>query len=249
MRNLIKADMQRILRKKSIWVALILMIAIVIGDIFYTINTSADKNLAFAVGASESFYFLGLVVGIILVLNVYADDIKSTSYINVVGQGISRVKYILTKYLDAMILLVAMYVLACVLIFGLKAGLGVQLSSLETRFIWCNLLCEIIPVAASISIASLIYFQTGNNALGMLVYLGIELVIPVAIEFIKTNPTVVKYHLDRIYLTDVCSSILDDLVMRQTGAGLLKLILVIAVYVVAAIVGSIVLFRKKELDF
>ena len=225
MRNLIKADMQRILRKKSIWVALILMIAIVIGDIFYTINTSADKNLAFAVGASESFYFLGLVVGIILVLNVYADDIKSTSYINVVGQGISRVKYIITKYLDAMILLVAMYVLACVLIFGLKAGLGVQLSSLEMRFMWCNLLCEIIPV------------------------LGIELVIPVAIEFIKTNPTVVKYHLDRIYLTDVCSSILDDLVMRQTGAGLLKLILVIAVYVVAAIVGTIILFRKKELDF
>ena len=38
MRNLIKADMQRILRKKSIWVALILMIAIVIGDILYTIN-------------------------------------------------------------------------------------------------------------------------------------------------------------------------------------------------------------------
>ena len=74
MRNLIKADMQRILRKKSIWVALILMIAIVIGDIFYSISTSADKNLAFAVGASESFYFLGLVVGIILVLNVYADD-------------------------------------------------------------------------------------------------------------------------------------------------------------------------------
>lgn len=83
----------------------------------------------------------------------------------------------------------------------------------------------------------------------MLVYLGIELVIPVAIEFIKTNPTVVKYHLDRIYLTDVCSSILDDLVMRQTGVGLLKLILVIAVYVVAAIVGTIILFRKKELEF
>ena len=37
--------------------------------------------------------------------------------------------------------------------------------------------------------------------------------------------------------------------MRQTGAGLLKLILVIAVYVVAAIVGTIILFRKKELDF
>ena len=249
MRNLIKADMQRILRKKSIWLAFIFMIVIVAGEILYKVNVAPDRNLGFAVAVSDSIGYVGLVLGIILVLNIYADDFKASTYINIVGHGISRLKYIITKYLDAMILLVAMYVLACVLIFGLKVGLGVQLSSLEMRFMWCNLLCEIIPVAASISIASLFYFQTGNNALGMLVYLGIELVIPVAIEFIKTNPTVVKYHLDRIYLTDVCSSMLDDLVMRQTGAGLLKLILVIAVYVVAAIVGTIILFRKKELDF
>ena len=249
MRNLIKADMQRILRKKSIWLAFIFMIAIVAGEILYKVNVAPDRNLGFAVAASDSIGYVGLVLGIILVLNIYADDFKASTYINIVGHGISRLKYIITKYLDAAIILVGIYACAGVLVFGLQVGLGVELSSLETSFIFWRFMSEIIFAAAGISVASLCFFITENSAIGVLAFLGIELVIPVALEFVRTNPTVVKYHLDRIYLYDICSSMLSDFLMRQTGAGLLKLILVITVYVIAAIVGSIIYFRKKELDF
>ncbi|MCR5103957.1 MAG: hypothetical protein K6B68_05815 [Eubacterium sp.] len=88
-----------------------------------------------------------------------------------------------------------------------------------------------------------------DNALGILAFLGVNMIIPVAIEFIKIDPTVAKFHLDRFYVDGAASSMVSDFMMGQVGAGLLKLFLILAVYVAAAIVGSIVLFRKKELDF
>ena len=68
-------------------------------------------------------------------------------------------------------------------------------------------------------------------------------------EYIRTNPTAAKYNVDRLYISGACDSIIEDFVTGQTGAGLLKMLLVFAVYVVAAIVASIIFFRKKELDF
>ena len=91
--------------------------------------------------------------------------------------------------------------------------------------------------------------MTGNNALGILAFIGMNLIIPVAIEFVKTNPTVAKFHVDRLYVTGATSSMVSDFLMGQVGDGLLKLFLILSVYVFAAIIVSIILFRKKELDF
>ncbi len=249
MRNLIKADLQRILRKKSIWLTFIFMVAFVTGMIFHDLAKVPDKSFGFVTTATDSLSYVAVVLGIVLVVNVYADDFKSTAYINVVGRGVNRLKFIIAKFLDAVILLVGMYVCAGALLFGLQAALGLSFTSMEIAYVFWYCVGDIIITAACLSIASLLFYVTGNNALGILAFFGVNMIIPVAIEFIKIDPTVAKFHLDRFYVDGAASSMVSDFMMGQVGAGLLKLFLILAVYVAAAIVGSIVLFRKKELDF
>ena len=117
MRNLIKADLQRILRKKSIWLTFIFMVAFVTGMIFHDLAKVPDKSCGFVTTATDSLIYVALVLGIVLVVNVYADDFKSTAYINVVGRGVNRLKFIIAKFLDAVIILVGMYVCAGALLF------------------------------------------------------------------------------------------------------------------------------------
>ena len=249
MRNLIKADMQRILKKKSIWIAFIFMVAVVAGEIFYQVSKAPDRNFGFAVAAADGMSYVGLVLGTILVLNIYADDFKSTAYINVVGRGINRKKFIIAKFLDALIIIGGMYLCGGALIFGLQAGLGISLTSLEIRFLFLTFMNELIFTAASISIAALIFFITENNVLGILAFLSINMIIPVTIVFVRTNPTFAKYNIEKLYLDGAASSMFSDFMMGQVGAGLLKLFIILAVYVFAAIIASIIIFRKKELDF
>lgn len=249
MRKLIKADLGRILRKKSILFSFFLMVACFVGMILYNISTFPDPAFGFAVAVSDASSWIALILGIVLVLNVYADDFKSTAYINVVGRGINRQKFIITKVIDALIILVGMYVCAGLVVVGLKFGLGYTFSSAEVTFMVGRCLNDILLTGAGIAIASVFFYLTENNTIGMLVFLGIDMVIPVALINLAANPTVVKYHIDKLYLTGACSSMTSDFIMGQTGAGLLKLFLIIAAYMVTAVVASIIIFRKKELDF
>ena len=249
MRKLIKADMGRLLRKKGVWFAFIFMIAMLVGMIFYRMNGAPDQDFAFAIGVVDGLSFDGLIMGMVLILGVYADDFKSTAYINVVGRGINRKKFIITKFLDAMIILVGMYLCAGAIAFGLKAGLGISLSSVEAKFIFLRFLYEIISTTSSIVIASLAFFIAENNAIGVIVFICFEIIIPTTIEFIVTNPIVAKYGLNRLFITGATESMLTDFIIGQNGSGFLKLFLILTFYVAAAIIASCIVFGKKELDF
>ena len=139
----------------SFWIAFIFMVAVVAGEIFYQVSKAPDRNFGFAVAAADGMSYVGLVLGTILVLNIYADDFKSTAYINVVGRGINRKKFIIAKFLDALIIIGGMYLCGGALIFGLQAGLGISLTSLEIRFLFLTFVNELIFTAASISIAAM----------------------------------------------------------------------------------------------
>ena len=70
MRNLIKADLDRILRKKSIWILLVLVLAGAAVTVFDRVLKAPARGAAFAVYACESISYLGLIIGFVLELNL-----------------------------------------------------------------------------------------------------------------------------------------------------------------------------------
>ncbi len=249
MRKLIKADLRRILRKKAIWILLILIIIVLPIRTISGLGNVSDEDFAFALKVADGINLFGIVLGLILVLNVYADDFNATTYINTIGRGLSRTKYIMAKFLVVMIVAVAFYMLEGLLAFGLTYVAGVHLNSDEVLIIVCRCVADIVSIASSVAITSVFFFLTENATLGVLVYLAIVLIIPVAIELVIALPFVQKIHLDRYYMTGALSMMTSDFIMGMTLQGILVLLATIVVYVGIAIAASIIVFRKKELDF
>ena len=249
MRKLIKADIQRILRKKSIWILFVFMIIFVtlmsIGDL----GVGPDESFSFTTGAAESVSYIGAILGLMMVLFVYTDDFKSTNYINTIGRGFSRPKYVLTKFLVSMIISASIYIIAELLVIILALASGVHLTNAEVLFIVLKGIGDLIYMASSIAITSIFFFLTENGTIGVIVYLTVVLIIPVVLELIVNIPIVSNLHLNRYYLAGASSIMISDFIIGATLEGFLYLFIILAVYVGAALGISILVFRKKELEF
>ena len=249
MRNLIKADLSRIMRKKSVWFVIILMMIVVTFSAIYGVVGAPDRDFSFAVSTADGISYIGLIIGLVLVFGVYSDDFKSTTYINTIGRGLTREKFIIAKFIDVLLIFFGVYLLGGLLILGLMLMLGVNLSSMEAMFLVLRCFTDIINATVGVMIASAFFYLSENATLGIIVYLGIELLIPVALEFLHNVQFVAKYHLDRLYISGACSEFSSDFLTGQTARGILVLILTLVVYIGGAILASILIFKKKELDF
>lgn len=249
MRNLIIADIDRILRKKSLWILLAVSFLFAAAGVYGKISSSPDRSLAFTVAAANGVGFAGFLVGIVLVLNVYADDFKSMTFISVIGRGISRKKLIIARFLDTFLILSNMYLLSGLFVLALKLAFRVTLSPDMGKYIVLAMISDILCTSASVVIAAAFFFLTENTTLGIIAYLNAEVIFPIALEFVSVVPAVAKYHPERYYFYGAASCMMTDFLLGVTGDGLLKLLLIIVVYMIGAGLATILLFKRKELEF
>ena len=107
MRNVIRADLGRIIRKPSFLVIIVLTL------IFLATRKTADVAEEQIEYIKEYFNTLLLfAVSIPVFLSIYSDDINSGSVINLIGKGLSRKKVILSKLIDVTVVLTAYYSVA-----------------------------------------------------------------------------------------------------------------------------------------
>ena len=105
MRRLIRADIRRILKKRSVIILFFLMLLylclIVIGS-----YPAFDQDALVPVKELMSHTRMPeLVLGLVILFGVYADDFRSMTYTCVIGRGLTRSKLVLAKLLDTVILL------------------------------------------------------------------------------------------------------------------------------------------------
>ena len=109
MRRLIRADIRRILKKRSVIVlfciALVFLCLHVVGScLAYDMDPVVPvKNLMSRIRVPE------LVIGLVILFGVYSDDFRSMTYSSVIGRGLTRSKLVLAKLLDTVILTALMY--------------------------------------------------------------------------------------------------------------------------------------------
>ena len=250
MRRLLEADMKRIMTKIIPWL-LLLVVWIFLGvRLAVGIGDSIDRNFFFLRTVGSALAFMDLVIGFSALLGVYGDEFKSMAMIGVIGRGISRDKFVLAKFLDSVLLIVEMLALSVIYILILKAVFGVTYNAVETRYTVCAIVFTLIEEIAYVTIAAIFYFLSENAAIGLFAYLAFELIIPATLNIaIHLSPFLKKLQIERWYVTGMCSSAYSDFILGDVGGAILMMIPAIAVYIAAMLVITMLIFRKKELDF
>ena len=249
MRRLIQADIDRILRRKALWFLVIATFLIITSSIFDSISKAPDKGFGFAVAASDGISYIGLLAGLFLILNIYADDFKSMAFINVVGRGISRGKLIIAKYIDTILIMVNIYIVSGFLTVAMKFITGTRLSPTEIQFIVLRFISDMICTISGVVVAAVFFYMTENAVLGVVAYIFCQVIIPIALHFINLVPWITKYHPERIFISGAASMMMTDFMLGNILGGIGLLLLVTVVYIGVPMLITILLFNKKELDF
>lgn len=249
MRKLIRADLNRILAKKAFWIALAIMLIICVAGIYSKISEAPDRGVAFVLSASNGISYLGLVIGLILVMSIYSDEFKSMMLISTIGRGLTREKYILAKLLDALIVLTIAYGAAGVAVFVTRIATGTALNDVEVLFIVLRFFFDALTALCSVTIAAAFFYLTENSAFGIFMFLTAIIILPVVLIMVQSFPPLARLHLDRYYMSGATSSMLTDFMIGDIAAGIGRFAFVAAVYLAGAVAAAMLVFRKKELDF
>lgn len=250
MRRVLEADMKRITAKILPWILVLVAYATLYISLVSGIEESPDRNFYFIKTASERYALVSTIIGFAVLLGVYGDEFKSMVMIGVIGRGISRDKFVFAKFLDIMLLEFIMIFLSAVYVFALKYYFNVTLNAPETKFLICMFVFDYIEELAYVTIAALFYFMSENAAIGMFAYLSFQIIIPVIIQIlIFLSPFFAKYKIESYYIYGLTSSAYSDFILGDTLGAFMTLLPAIAIYIVAVLVLTMLVFRKKELEF
>lgn len=240
-----KADTFRVLKKKSFYVTSIIILALfLITFLLSKVFTSTEINLteSFTAFTAIPIALFPFLVGLPIFIAVFTDDFKSHAMQIAIGRGLSRNKLILCRFTEVLILFAAISVVSTALIAILSLIMRIP-ANLCVDLIW-NLLEGDLLVICYTCISMIFVYLTQNTVLALIILiLFVANVIDLILTGISMIPFFQKIHLDLSAITP--SSITSS---AEEGKPYLWLLLVLF-YIVVPILLSMIIFRKKELEF
>lgn len=248
MLNYIHADLHRIFRRPSRLAFILLFFAIMLGIQFYEAVSRSYNNVNFVSAASVLFETSALVLGVVEIQNVFADDFHAKTMQIAIGLGISRPKVVLTKMIDFAILsLVDSLVMMVLFILG-GAVCGIYLLGDQIYLLIVSAIGNALymTIAAALTMIPVFYLQ--STALAILFFLIISIdPISVILNVFATKEVVANLHLMELPYSTVANTLTTQLSLRN-AVPIPQLIGVIA-YLAIAYGLTVFAFNKRELDF
>lgn len=247
MRDLIFADVKRILRK---WSYLLFLGITCIISLIWAMHTNG--------GACDGFNFvsdqvIGLntvdtILGIVIYISVYADEFTSNSMQCLIGRGISRLKILICKFTDCVIITFISF--GVYALFVTLAGLisGVRMTGAEATYLYGTIFAAAAKSLGYATMSMIILFWTKNVAFAtaadvLMIFSGQNT------AGILTKLPVIKFmHPDRLMFAGAINCANTDLQLVGSPAIFTFLWVLVKVCVISLLL-SYLLFRKKELDF
>lgn len=249
MRRLIRADIRRILKKRSVIVlfciALVIMWMQVVGScIAYDMDpVVAVKNLMSRIRVPE------LVFGLVILFGVYSDDFRSMTYSSVIGRGLTRSKLVLAKLLDTVILAALMY---GIITLALRLGLMLVDCDLPPRLnraFYMTIFISVYKTVGYIALASMILYITNNIPVTTISLLLLYIAVPFSALLFSLNPQVKALHIERLHYAGLAGNAFSDFMFGSAAMGIGKLVFGLLVYLGLVLLVTIKIFDKKELEF
>ena len=275
MRRLVFTDLFRAQKKKSyvIMMGLVVALIIIVAIIAFVWPSKAAEES----GKAERFQtlnnivttFIPFLVGIPVFQAVFTDDFKSRTMQTAIGRGISRSRLVLSRFLEACMLIVE--AMAIFSVVTLIAALAVGTSVSGTFLLLAHLWVDASLIVAHLSVCMFFVYASQNTSLGLVFFIlfsanvfGLLLKLVDSIPFLNDNgieiskmvPTGVHTNMSNYLFgtkavldtTDI-SKLLEPAIEANFGKALVYGIVFVGVYIILPLFLSQAVFRKKELEF
>ena len=247
MKNLVAADVKRILRKPTYRIILIicLVISVAYGKFDNLLEYTAFKFLADQDAALTS---VTLILGICIFLSVYADEFSSNSMQCLIGHGVSRLRLLIAKVIDCIIVTAvsfAVYLVIAELVFLVN---GVYLNAGRHLYFLGKILVDTVTVIGVSTFSMIFLYCTKSAVLATVVDTLILSLGSLMAEVFNYIPYVKFWHLEDHVFVNAVTGAFASLSLGNIS-GLFMIFGVLIRTVVISVVIAFLLFRKKELDF
>ena len=239
MRNLLRADLRRILKRVSIYVWLFLIFVI-----FFLSALSKDYT-ADIVGMEQGVTSLlgPIMVSIPVFLGVYGREIQAGSMQCVIGRGMSRTKLILTKYLEC-VLMCLFFFFFIWLAFFLRNNVGdAGLTANQNKMLTIFVLFAFIKTCGYFAFTTFFFFIAWSVAPGIVALLVSAFLMPMLFTmldgFLKTD-------FSEFYFNGMIDNAYASIAAGDFGYMLIP---AIVLYIGGALLLTALVFRKKEIEF
>ena len=239
MRNLLRADLRRILKRVSIYIWLFLIFVV-----FFLSALSKDYT-ADIIGMEQGVTSLlgPIMVSIPVFLGVYGREIQAGSMQCVIGRGMSRTKLILTKYLEC-VLMCLFFFFFIWLAFFLRNNVGdAGLTANQNKMLTIFVLFAFIKTCGYFAFTTFFFFIAWSVAPGIVALLVSAFLMPMLFTmldgFLKTD-------FREYYFNGMIDNAYASIAAGDIGY---TLILAIVLYIGGALLLTALVFRKKEIEF
>ena len=239
MRNLLRADLRRILKRVSIYVWLFLIFVVFFLSALSMEYTADIINMEQGVTS-----LLGpLLVSIPVFLGVYGRELQAGSMQCVIGRGMSRTKLILTKYLEC-VLMCLFFFFFIWLAFFLRNNVGdAGLTANQNKMLTIFVLFVFIKTCGYFAFTSFFFFIAWSVAPGIVALLVSAFLMPLLITmldgFLKTD-------FSEFYFNGMIDNAYASIAAGDFGYMLIP---AIVLYIGGALLLTALVFRKKEIEF
>lgn len=250
MKNLIKGDIRRIVCKKSLWVAFIAAVVVNVLMIVFYLSSMKNSSFNYMLGNLDGVGDIGgMVIGIAVFLAVYTDDFKSMTLISIIGRGNSRLRIVIAKFINSVIITLILYSIFALQVLVMTKATGMELMPDEKLALCLGLFRGIYITIGYVTMAAIVIYATGNNAFSIFMLVMFYLIIPSILPFASNLPVLKNIHLERYDYSGMCSNGLSNIILGMTSRGVAILTLSFIIYVGASLAIIFRVFNKKELDF
>ena len=249
MRRLISADMNRILRKIPLLLGFVIATAILILSVLVFQFLYGAYATVFTYSVCVVLPATELLFSIITFLCVYGDEVRSMAMISAIGRGLTREKVIFAKFLDTVMISALMNAALMLVIFIIQLISGAEVDHTQAVMIYCSVFTVFYRTIGYVAIATLFLIISWNVPFSTIMLAACSILIPGFMFLFKDTRLIATYHIDRIFLDAIGNMALTDLVLGLTREGLFLYLKGFLLYTVLSMIITILVFRKKELEF
>ena len=248
MKDLIYADVKRILRKPSYWIVLGICLLI---SLFWSIQSNNGGELSgfsFASGQGTAVNTMNLFIGIAIYVSVYADEFTSNSMQCLIGRGISRRRLLIAKFINCVIVTFISYGIYTLFITVTGLIMGAKMNGAESGFLYSTILTSAFTVLGYATISMIILFWSKNVAYATLVDAFLLFAGDTLLSGLDGIPVINHWHIDRHVFSNALECAKVDMLLTG-GTAIFTLLWHVVKICAISIILAYLLFRKKELDF
>lgn len=243
--NLIKADLYRYSKKKSLLVLLGLFSALLL-FVYFQVN---DKETT-VMFLTELIKMAPMLIGIYLFSIIYGDDLRAKSSQSSIGFGYSRTSIIISKLISGIIMTCLIFVYVMINYTLMAFIFSLNINSDVRTMMGHNFILSLILIISFFSLASVLAFLTQKSTLGIITYILLTSGFVNNILGLIFKLQIFKSIFKNITDYTVTNSIntISNLLNTKQSLTLQPVITIIAFLVISTTI-SIIVYKNVELEF